>query len=342
MHLYVMEQGAKIYKRGEHLIICKGERTLDDVTLDSVESLALFGSVQPTFEVMSALLANGVEVSLLSSGGHFKGRVVPSVCKNVPLRLKQYDAFRNPELSFEIAKGCIERKLLGGLHVLDSYNYNAHNDFGFAERDDYLRNLERLKKCCESKDALRGYEGYGARIYFGAFARCLKNDVLFPGRVYYPSTDPVNALLSFGYSFLARLFESLLESMGMDPAIGFLHEVSYGRSSLALDMMEEFRHVFIDRLVLNLFNKRYVVSEDFELREEEGMPGQLYLKPDAAKVFISNYEEFCDSPNKVYEGCKEATWRQGFRRRVESLRRFFMGNAAEESFDWNLLMEECA
>ena len=342
MHLYVMEQGARICKRAEHLIISKGECVLDDVTLDSVESLALFGSVQPTSEVMSALLANGVEISLLSRGGHFKGRVVPSVCKNVPLRIKQYDAFRNPEISFEFAKGCIERKLLGGLHVLDSYNYNAHNDFCFAERDDYLLNLERLRKCRDNKESLRGYEGYGAKIYFGAFARCLKNDIQFPGRAYYPSTDPVNALLSFGYSFLTRHFESLLESMGMDPAIGFLHEVSYGRSSLALDMLEEFRHVFVDRLVLNLFNKRYIVPEDFEPREEEGKSGQLYLKSDAARVFISNYEEFCESPNKVFEGCKEATWRQVFRRRVECLRRFFMENATEESFDWNLLMEECA
>lgn len=343
MHLYVTEQGVRICKRGEHLSLCKGGSVLDEVLLDSVESVSLFGAAMPTTEAMTALMDKGIEISLLSRGGHFKGRIVPSMGNNVPLRLKQYDAFRNPKVSFEIARGCVERKLRGGLHLLDSYSHNSHNAFCFTERAEFLENLYSLKKYDGfDKSALRGYEGFGAKLYFQAFARCLKHGVVFPGRKYYPSSDPVNALLSFGYSFVARQMEALLESAGIDPAIGFLHEPSYGRASLALDMLEEFRHPFVDRLVLGLFNRKHIVPEDFELRTEEGKLGQLYLKPDAVKVFIRAYEELCESPNRIYADYREMSWRQVFRQRVESLRQSLMGEIPDCGFDWEYMMEGCA
>lgn len=343
MNLYVTEQGARICKRGGHLLVCKGDSVLEDSLLESVESLVLFGTAQPSVDVMMSLMENGSEISFLSRGGHFKGRMVPGVCKNVPLRIKQYDAFRDPEISFRIAKGCIERKLAGGLLLLDSYHRNVHNDFCFEERADYLLNMERLRAYeGPEKESLRGYEGFGAKLYFQAFARCLKHGVAFPGRVYYPSVDPVNALLSFGYSFVARSLESLLEVAGIDPAVGFLHELSYGRSSLALDLLEEFRHPFVDKLVLSLFNKRHIVPEDFETRDDESRPGQLYLKPDAVKVFIRGYEDLCESPNRVFADYKDLTWRDVFRKRVENLKRSLVDGAIDASADWKLLMEECA
>jgi len=343
MHLYVTEQGTRLNKCGEHLVVQRNGCSIDDVLLSEVDSLSLFGALYPTTDAILALLDRGVEISLLSRGGHFKGRIVPSMGKNVPLRLKQYDAFCNPEISFEIARGCVVRKLRGGLLLLSSYSYNAHNDFCFTERAEFLENLERLRLYTgNDKDVLRGYEGLGAKLYFQAFARCLKHGIGFPGRKYYPSTDPVNALLSFGYSFVARNMESLLESVGIDPAIGFLHEPSYGRASLALDMLEEFRHPFVDRLVLGLFNRRYIVPDDFENRAEEGTSGQLYLKPDAVKVFIRAYEEQCEAPNRTYADYRDLSWRQVFRRRVESLRQSLMKNFPDCGFDWEYMMEDCA
>lgn len=335
MHLYVSEQGARLCKSGTHLVVSKGLETLDDVLLDDVESVALFGSVQMTTEALNALQERGTDISFLSRGGHFRGRVVSGVSKNVYLRLRQYEAFRDLNRSFGLARGTVLRKLENGLLVLDAFNYNSHNDFSFEERDEYVKNLNRVRELAvPDRDALRGYEGYGAKLYFQAFARCLKQGVNFPGRVYYPSTDPVNALLSFGYSLVARNLEGLLEACGLDPSIGFFHELNYGRASLSLDLMEEFRHPLVDRMVLTLFNKRIIAEDDFELRLDENKPGQLYLKRDAMRIFVRHYEETLETPCKLVKEFPNLTWRGLLKLRVENYRKALLEESDLVPFDY--------
>ena len=343
MHLYVTEQGTRLNKCGGHLVVQRDGSTIDDILLSEVDSLSLFGAVHPTTDAMLALLDKGTDIAFLSSGGRYRGRLVSSIGKNVPLRLCQYDAFRNRERAFELAKACIVRKLENGLRVLDAYSKNSHNSFRFENREEYLRNLNAVRELQGfDRDVLRGYEGNGARIYFANFSHCLNCGIEFPGRKYHPSTDPVNALLSFGYTLAARSLESLLESYGMDPMLGYLHEPSYGRNSLAQDMLEEFRHPLVDRLVLFLFNRRILTTEDFEQRSEEDSSGQLFLKPTKMRIFLKHYEEYMERPNGIYQGLANLPWRSVMRLRVEAFRRMLLEGIEMTDLQWNPEYSESA
>lgn len=336
MHLYITDQGASLKKQGEHLRITKSGELIDDVLISDIDSIVIFGAAHPTAEAMLALLDSGTEVAFMSQKGRYKGRLVPSCGNNVMLRLAQYDAFRDRLRSLEIAKGLLVQKVENGLKVLDAYSHSPHNKFTFDERSSYLRAMQALRDYEGSNlNELLGFEGNAARIYFQGFARCLKHDLGFRGRDYYPSRDPVNALLSFGYTMVSRELESLLESYGFDSCLGFLHQPSYGRRSLALDLVEEFRHPLVDRLVLKIFNKEILGPEDFDAREGSAAgKGGLFLKPDALKIFISQYEEFCDGANRIYRDDRETSWRKLFRNRVEALRRALLENTAVEPFNW--------
>lgn len=155
MHLYVTEQGTRLNKCGEHLVVQRDGTTIDDILLSEVDSLSLFGAVHPTTGAILALLDKGTDIAFLSSGGRYRGRLVSSIGKNVPLRLCQYDAFRNRERAFELAKACIVRKLENGF--LEAYK-NAN--FSEALRRVYRttkRNLSRLSELAVAKrDATPG------------------------------------------------------------------------------------------------------------------------------------------------------------------------------------------
>jgi CRISPR-associated protein Cas1 len=337
MYLYITEQGARLSKKLDHLIVSKGDEVIDEVLFKDVEAAILFGSIHPTTDAMMALVENGAEVAFLSQGGHFKARLVASTGKNSPLRMKQYDCFCDPVKAKNLAREYVHRKLENGFKVLEAYSYNTNNPFHFDERESYLNNLESVKAWDgDEPDTLRGLEGLGARYYFQGFARCLMHGIEFPGRKYYPSTDPVNALLSFGYSFVARELESLIESYGLDPHIGFYHTPSYGRASLSLDLVEEFRHPLVDRLVLRLFNREIITAKDFERQSGSDKPEQLYLKRDAVRLFVRHYEEFCDSSNRIYKDFKEISWRRILRLRVEALRRALLDDQEVEPFTWEV------
>lgn len=338
MQLYITEQGARINKFGNHLMVLKEGRQVGDFLLPDIESVSLFGAVHPTTEAMLALLEKGADIAFLSYGGHYRGRLTSGFGKNVFLRLEQFEAYRNPARSFLIAKSCVVRKLENGLRILDAYHRNCHNQFRFDERNEYLGNLKAVRDYCGvDRDILRGYEGNGARLYFKCFARCLSCDLEFLGREYRPCKDPVNALLSLGYSLVTRSLTSLAEGVGLDPMIGFLHEPSYGRNSLACDLVEEFRHPLVDRLVLTIFNKHWLTACDFEFRQDENGLQQVFLTHEGMKKFLRRYEEYCESPNRVCCGIEDVSWRKVMRMRVDEFRRSLQNN--DEMEDMHLLQD---
>lgn len=336
MQLYITDQGSRLSKQGQHLRITKNGALIDDILIRDIDSVVIFGSAYPTPEAMLALLATGAEVAFMSQSGRYKGRLVSNSGKNVMLRLAQYDTFRDSLRSIQIAKGLLTRKIENGLKVLDAYSHSARSSFTFENRNAYLRSLQAMRNYeGDNLNELLGLEGCAARVYFQGFAQCLKNDLGFHGRGYHPCKDPVNALLSLGYTMVARELESLLESYGFDSCLGFLHQPSYGRRSLALDLVEEFRHPLVDRLVLKIFNKEILGPDDFISAEDmDRDKGGLYLKPDAMKIFISQYEQFCDDSNRIYADDKETSWRKLFRDRVEALRNALLSNTEMEPLQW--------
>ncbi len=328
--LYVIEQGAYIRKKGPHVQVVKEEEVLTDRAMRDVKCLVVFGGVQVTSEAMLGLLDAGCDISFMTLNGHFKGRLVSAAGKNSILRATQYGTFTDESKRFELAKRYVTAKIRNGMDVLQDYHHSGRSDFVFTEKAALEEILNHIETRAENRKSLLGYEGAAAKLYFGAFARCLGHGRKFPGRVFYPSTDPVNALLSFGYSFVTRELQAVIEAMGFDPYIGFFHEVSYGRPSLSLDLMEEFRHPFVDRLVLRLLNKRILDDDDFQTEQD----GQVILKKDSMKVFIKHYEEWANSVNRAKNDEGELSWRQAIWRQGEKLRHAIENNTDYLPFSW--------
>jgi len=313
--MYVTEQGAMIKKKGKMLQVVKEGEIIIEKIFKDIDSLVVFGGVHPTSDLLFALLKKGSDISFMSQSGNFRGKMVSSKSKNSILRKLQYGKFSSEKQQLATAKRFVYAKLRNSYAVLDRYHKNGSSLFEFWEREQLEKVIESVKNFEGNKDSLRGHEGFGAKIYFTCFKRILISDLNFDGREYHPAPDPVNALLSFGYSFLAREIEGLIEAMGIDPYLGFYHEISYGRSSLSVDLMEEFRQPFVDRLILKIFNRKILTEDDFEKRNKG-----VYLKKDSLKIFIRQYEQWVNAQNRIFEDNGEISWRKIFRKQAEALR----------------------
>ncbi|MBN1980186.1 MAG: CRISPR-associated endonuclease Cas1 [Chitinivibrionales bacterium] len=334
--LYVTEQGAYIKKKQSHIHVVKDEQIIADMAIKEIETLVVFGGVHPTTDALLALLGQGSDISFMTMNGHFKGRMVSASGKNSLLRCRQYEQLRDPEKRLRMARAYVAAKIQNGYDVLYDYQRNEANPFEFVERDGLKNLLEKIVRHDGDMPSLRGYEGAAAKQYFGGFGRCLMHGRTFPGRIFRPSTDPVNALLSFGYSFVARELQAILEATGLDPYLGFFHEVTYGRASLSLDLMEEFRHPFVDRLILKLFNRHHLKDEDFE---KDSDTGQVYLKKESLKIFIRHYEEWANSINRTWENDREMSWRSIFWKQAEKLRKCIENGTDYTPFSWKTALE---
>lgn len=309
--LYVSEHGAVLRKDGDRLRAEKDGELLADVPLDQVELICAFGMVHLTTPLILELLEREIETAFFSASGKLRGQLTPTLPKNSPLRLAQYEKHRAEHEALELARRIVQAKLRNTTEVLERFKPENPTS-AFLAAKQALADATPLQAA--TLDSLRGVEGAAARAYWSAFGELLKHGVEFNGRRYNPAPDPVNATLSLGYTLLTSEIQSLLDGIGFDPYLGFLHVVEYGRASLALDLLEEYRAPVVDRLVLYLFNNRILKLDDFAPDEEGGMR----LKPEPRKRFFREYEQrmtrgFRDPD---YEG--EQTFRTVFR--AQSLR----------------------
>jgi CRISPR-associated protein Cas1 len=219
--------------------------------------------------------------------GCYVGRIESAFSKNSLLRRAQYAAAFDEHRTLSLAKGFVAGKL-ANLRV--TLLRAARNTDGLNVDDavEALRGAERRAEKAEDLETLRGHEGEGSAAYFKAFGRLIKADGFsFSKRVRRPPTDPVNSLLSFGYALLANDVHAAVNVLGFDPYCGYLHADRYGRPSLALDLMKEFRPVVVDAVVLSCLNKRVIQPDDFVVSLGE----VCSLTPDARKKFLLQYEE---------------------------------------------------
>lgn len=328
--LYVMEPGSHVKKKGPHIQVIKDEEILADRTIIDTKCLVVFGGAHVTSDAMLSLLDSGCDVAFMTQNGQFKGRMVSASGKNSILRAGQYGMFSEPQKRLSMAKRYVLAKIHNGIHVLDDYHHSGKSEFHFDERSNMEEICNHVETRCNDLPSLFGYEGSAARLYFGAYGRLFTHGRTFPGRVFHPSTDPINALLSFGYTMVSRELQAILDALGLDPFIGFFHEVSYGRASLTLDLMEEFRHPFIDRLVVRLFNKHMVNDDDFFT----GDNGQMFLKKESLKIFIRHYEEWANKVNRTHNDNGELSWRQVMWKQGEKLRHAIENNSEYTPFSW--------
>jgi len=283
--LYLTEQHSYVHKDGETLVVRKADKSKVTVPMLKVDQVVVLGDVTLSAATIEALLVGGVEVCFCTRWGRFRGRLAGDWTKNSLVRLEQHRGHHDPERSLALARLFVWGKLSNMRTVL----LRANRKRGSAE---IVEACARLKNAAETAlgarrpDQLLGIEGSGTAAYFGVFGQLLTGPFEFHGRVKRPPRDPVNALLSLGYTILINNLCSAASIVGMDPYVGFFHSSQYGKPALALDIAEEFRPVVVDSTVLTVVNNRMLGPEDFEEQ-----PGSVWLRDAARRKYLTALEE---------------------------------------------------
>ncbi len=275
--LYVTTPESYLARDGENVVIRVNNEDRFRIPIHNLEGIVCFGYPGASPPLMQLCSDNNVGLSFLTPHGKFLARVNGRVRGNVLLRRTQYRRADNPRESLEIAKSFIIGKIVNCRTVLGR-GIRDHGDVIDCDKvravDALLiENLLKIENC-SSADTLRGIEGNCAKFYFVMLDELIlrqKEDFYLIERNRRPPLDNMNALLSFLYTLLAHEVESALETVGLDPYVGFFHTDRPGRASLALDMMEELRPFMAERLALNLVNMRQINGDDFLKKENGGV-----------------------------------------------------------------------
>lgn len=286
--LYVTTPDAYLAKDGENVVISVGGEKKMQLPIHTLEGIVCFGYCGASPALMHFCAQSGVGLAFHDPHGKFMARVQGPVQGNVLLRKCQYTTANDDLSALTIARNIISAKVVNSRAVLQ----RAAREHANHEIAQELKNVaDKLKRALfdiqKTMDlaSLRGVEGDCAKMYFSVFNHMIlqqKETFVFAGRNKRPPTDRVNALLSFLYTMLAHDVQSALESVGLDPYVGFLHQLRPGRPALALDIMEEFRATLADRVALSLINKRQLGANSFVVKEN----GTVLLDKDQKRTVL--------------------------------------------------------
>ncbi len=292
--LYATTEGARLRKDGENVVAEVDGAERGRVPLHMLGAVVVFGATSVSPPLIGALARAGITLVLLDRQGRFEARVEGPVSGNVLLRRAQYRASEQPD---EIVRSIVSAKIANQRAVLQRALRDHGEEMAPERRGAVEAAVNRMEQILsrvafmnEGADVMRGAEGEAAHGYFAVFDDLVRSpdaDIRFNGRSRRPPLDPVNALLSFLYTLLTHDCRSAAESVGLDPAVGFLHRDRPGRPSLALDLMEELRPVLTDRLALSLINRRQLRSGDFETRDG----GAVLLTDSGRKTVLTAWQQ---------------------------------------------------
>jgi len=291
--LFVTTQGAYIAKEGECVLVKVDREDRLRLPIHTLDGIVCFGNVTCSPFLMGFCAERDVAVSFLTEHGKFLARVQGPVSGNVLLRRQQYRNADDPHFSAGMARSFVAGKVFNCRTVI----LRAMRDHADKVDEEALRDAaDRLHSILDHLqhelplDTVRGFEGEAAKIYFGVFDHLItsqKIDFFFRERSRRPPLDRMNCLLSFYYTLLLHDARSALESVGLDPAVGFLHRDRPGRPGLALDLMEEFRPFLADRLALSLVNLGQVRTKGFRISES----GAVLMDDDTRKTVLVAYQK---------------------------------------------------
>ena len=292
--LYATTEGAWLHKDGENVVMEVEREVRARVPVHMLESLVCIGRIAVSPQLLGFCSERGIAICYLTPQGRFLARVEGPVSGNVLLRRAQY---RRSDDSVGCAS-LVRHLLIGKIHNQRAVLARGWRDHGdkLADVPAFQQALRRLKRIPDrlliepNVDQLRGLEGEGAQVYFGVFDQLIRSSsplLRFSGRNRRPPRDAINALLSFLYTLLTHDCRSALETVGLDPAVGFLHRDRPGRPSLALDLSEELRPLLCERLALSLINRKQLDESDFCLFDN----GAVTLKEASRKAVLVAYQE---------------------------------------------------
>lgn len=289
--LYVQTQGARIGKSGDRLTVEVCDQPREEVKFIDVSQVSIFGGVSLSTPAIHELCQRKIPALFFSHSGWFYGQLTGLTHKNIEIRKKQYEVAADQARSLALARRFVHAKIRNARTML---RRNGGDFIGDALKG--LKAEANRVKTVRSVDRLLGCEGNAARIYFQSFSRMLKVDRTsgamrfeFEGRNRRPPKDPVNAMLSLGYALLTKDFVVAIQAVGLDPYLGFYHADKYGRPALALDLMEEFRPIIVDSVVIGVINGGLIVPGDCVRGG-----GAVTLSDRGRKRFIQAYERRMD------------------------------------------------
>ncbi len=300
--------------------------------LRELERVVVAGRVSFTAPALNALMRQGVLTTFLSRSGKPVGQLLPCADASVHVRLAQFRRLGEPAFRRNLGRVIVSAKIQNSRRVLQLFA--RHRPGLSLERElALLQRIRRRLAGAEGLPQLMGREGEAAALYFKAFTSLILGELSFSGRTRRPPRDPVNSLLSLGYTLLASEVVGALVGAGLQPALGLLHEVHTGRPSLALDLIEEFRQPVIDRFVLSLTNRRILREPDFTTRD-----GGVFLHDRPRIKFFRFYDRMMTTPflrrsgARIPDGSNKATFRALLHEQAEALATHILTGKAYHPF----------
>lgn len=292
--LYVMTSGSYLHLDNDTVRIEVERESKLRVPLHHLRAIVIFGDVLMSPAIIGRCASDGIGMTLLDRNGRFRARVEGPVNGNVLLRKAQFEAAADPAVILNVARNIVAGKLRNSRTVLQRGAREAKSEVDRTALAAAVLKFDaslRAVKVANEIDSLRGVEGEAARTYFSAVNHLIRVDAreafAIDGRSRRPPRDRLNALLSFLYTLLTHECRSALETVGLDPQVGFLHVLRPGRPALALDLVEEFRSILADRLALTLINREQLKAGDF--RVSEG--GAVLMRDDARRTVSIAWQE---------------------------------------------------
>ncbi|NET32727.1 MAG: type I-D CRISPR-associated endonuclease Cas1 [Cyanothece sp. SIO1E1] len=318
--IYISTDDAFIGKTDERLRVRAQKETLLDVPMIKVDGVVVLGRATVSPAAIIELLERQIPLSFLTSTGRYLGRLEPALTKNIFVRQAQWQAAGETPQAIHVVQAVIRGKLKNYRQVL--MRSQRRNETQLAAGIQRLEQAIAPIDKTEQIDSLRGLEGSGSAAYFQQLQHLIRNtQFTFAKRVRRPPTDPVNSLLSLGYALLLHDVQSALNIVGFDPYLGYLHTQRYGRPSLALDLMEEFRPIVVDAVVLTAINRQMLTPKDFV---QEPISQAVSLSDEGRKKFLRLYEQKKQSKFKHPVMQRQCTYQEAFEIQARLLAKYLM------------------
>ena len=284
--LYVNEPSAKVGVEDGRFTVLYKNGMEKSIPIESLEGICLFGSVQISSQCLRECLTQGIDVQFYSAFGSYFGKLSSTRHVNTARQRLQAKLYDDGVFRLELGKRIIRAKIHNQITVLRRYARSSDVDIG----DEIIAMQNAVKKTanCKTLDELMGYEGSAARVYYKTLSALTEPDFAFEGRSRRPPLDPFNSMLSLGYTVLLYAVYGALESRGLNPYFGFMHSDREKHPALASDMMEEWRAVIVDSVVMGMVNGHEIKQENFFTLPEK--PG-IFLNKDGFKAFMTKLEK---------------------------------------------------
>ena len=303
--IYITENGTYLHKRGGKLLIDKEETTITEVPLELVENITVTNTTQISSSLITECLTKNIPISWISTSGKMYGSLLAPSFVDIFKQKQQFDLIEEKDFYFKLAQKIVSAKIHNQLVLLRRYNRNIKSE-KVHELINYLANTQKNIKYTSDNNELLGYEGLASRTYFSALGMLINKPFQFTKRTKQPPRDPFNTMLSMGYSILFNEILSNIIAIGLHPYIGFFHQLAKGHPALVSDLIEEWRAVIVDALVISLIKRGSITENMFTLNKKG-----CYFSPEGKKIFLNAYNKKINTENKYISG--EHSYRDSLR-----------------------------